>query len=150
MFFEKVWVLFGIPRSIISDRGTRFLSAFWTTLWEKMETKLKRSTHFHPQIDGQKKVVNKTSVHLLRGYNQKHPNTWDENLIYIQHSYNRVVHISTNKSPFETCFGHLPPSPLDVVYGQQEGVMEDIMGDALKQKNLLKRLGKSVCKYNRH
>jgi hypothetical protein len=48
MFFEKVWVHFGIPRSIISDRDTIFLSAFWTTLWEKMDTKLKRSTTFHP------------------------------------------------------------------------------------------------------
>ena len=48
MFFERVWVHLGIPRSIISDRDTLFLSAFWTTLWEKMDTKFKRSTTFHP------------------------------------------------------------------------------------------------------
>lgn len=52
LFFGQVWVHFGIPRSIISDRDTRFPSAFWTTLWEKMDTKLKRSTTFHPQRDG--------------------------------------------------------------------------------------------------
>jgi hypothetical protein len=52
MFFEQVWVLFGLPRSIISNRDTRFLSAFWTTLWEKMDTKLKKSTTFHPQPYG--------------------------------------------------------------------------------------------------
>jgi hypothetical protein len=34
LFFERVWVHFGIPRSIISDRDTsRFLSVFWTSLW---------------------------------------------------------------------------------------------------------------------
>jgi hypothetical protein len=47
-FFEQVWVHYGIPRSIISYRDTRFLSAFWTTLWENMDTKLKRSITFHP------------------------------------------------------------------------------------------------------
>jgi hypothetical protein len=52
MFFEHVWVHFGIPSSIISDRDTKFLNAFWTTLWEKMDTKLKRSIGFHPQTDG--------------------------------------------------------------------------------------------------
>ena len=52
-------------------------------------------------------------------------------MIYIQHSYNRVVDTSISKSPFETFLGYLQPSPLDVVYGQQ-GVREDIIGEALK------------------
>jgi hypothetical protein len=52
LFFESVWVHFGIPRSIIFDRDTKFLSVFWTSLWEKLDTKLKRSTAFHPQING--------------------------------------------------------------------------------------------------
>jgi hypothetical protein len=83
LFFEQVWVNFGIPRSIISDRDTTFLSAFWTTLLENIDTKLKRYTTFHPHVDGKTEVVNKNLVHLLMGYNQKHLKTWDENLIYI-------------------------------------------------------------------
>ena len=64
----------------------------------------------------------RTLIQLLRGYNQKNPNSWDENVIYMQHSYNRAVHTSIEKFPFETSFGYLPPSPLDVVYGQQGGI----------------------------
>jgi hypothetical protein len=48
MFFEQVWVCFGIPRSIISYRDTIFLNTFWTTSWDNIDTKLKRSTTFHP------------------------------------------------------------------------------------------------------
>jgi hypothetical protein len=81
-------------------------------------------------------------VQLLRGYNQKHPKTWDENMIYIQHSYNRAVHTSTGKSPFETCFGYFPPSPLDVVYGKQGGVREDLTGDALKEEKIVEKIRK--------
>jgi hypothetical protein len=52
LFFEQVWMHFGIPRSIISDRDTIFTNAFWTKLWENMDTKLNRYTTFHPQTDG--------------------------------------------------------------------------------------------------
>jgi hypothetical protein len=68
-------VHFGIPRSIILDRDTKFLSAFWTTPRENISTKLNRSITFHPQIDEKIEVVNETLVQLLRGYNQKHPKT---------------------------------------------------------------------------
>jgi hypothetical protein len=75
MFFGQVWVHFGIARSIISYMGTIFLSTFWTILWEKMDTKLKRYKTFHPQKDGKIKVVNRILVQPLRGYNHKHPKT---------------------------------------------------------------------------
>jgi hypothetical protein len=85
-------VHFGILRSIISDKDTIFLNASYITLWEKMNTKLKRSTTFQPQIDGQIEVVNKNLVQLVRGYNQNHTKTLDENFIYMQHSCNRATY----------------------------------------------------------
>lgn len=62
LFFEHVWVHFGLPTSIISDRDTRFVGKFWSSLWEMMDTKLKKSTFFHPQTDGQTKVVNRIVI----------------------------------------------------------------------------------------
>ena len=60
-------------------------------------------------------------VHLLRGYCGKHPKLWDEHLPYIQHSYNRAVHSSTQRSPFESFFGYLPKDPFDMVFGRKDG-----------------------------
>ena len=37
MFFQNVWVHFGLPTSIISYRDFRFLSEFWSTLWGLMD-----------------------------------------------------------------------------------------------------------------
>jgi hypothetical protein len=85
MFFQHVWVHFGLPKSIISDRDSRFIGNFWSSLWALMDTKLKKSIAFHPQTNGQTEVVNRTVVHLLRGYFSKHPKLWDEHLHYIQH-----------------------------------------------------------------
>jgi hypothetical protein len=139
LFFSHVWVHFIFPTSIISDRDNRFLGRFWTTLWERMDTKLKYSTSFHPQTDGQTEVVNRTLVQLLRGYNNKHPKTWDEQTIYIQHSYNRELHSSTNKSPFETCFGYLPPSPFDIIYGQQREEAK-LQGEEQKESTFVDKI----------
>ena len=33
LFFEHVWVHFGLPKTIILDRNTQFLNKFWSSLW---------------------------------------------------------------------------------------------------------------------
>jgi hypothetical protein len=69
-----------------------------------------------------------------------HLKTWDENMMYIQQYYKQLVHTSTDKSHFETCFGYLMPYPLDIVYGQQRGVREDTRGEALKLEKFVKNI----------
>jgi hypothetical protein len=69
---------------------------------------------FHPQTDGQTKVINRMIVHILCMYNSKHPRTWDESLPYVQHSYNRALHRSTDHSPFQVGLGFQPLGTIDV------------------------------------
>jgi hypothetical protein len=114
IFFEHVWVHFGIPQTIVSDRDSWFLNTFWSSLWSLLDTKLTKSTTFHPQTDGQTEVVNQMIVHILCMYNSKHPRTWDESLPYVQHSYNRALHSSTGHNPFQVGLGFQPLGPMDV------------------------------------
>src|SRR5713101_5253481 len=79
-----------------------------------LDTKLTKSTSFHPRTDGQTKVVNRMIVHILHMYNSKHPRTWDESLPYVQHSYNRALYSSTNHGPFQVGLGFQPLSPIDI------------------------------------
>jgi IS30 family transposase len=58
LFFERVWVHFWILQTITSDRDNRFLNTFWSSLWSLLDTKLTKSTAFHPQTDGHTKFVN--------------------------------------------------------------------------------------------
>ena len=46
LFFQNVWVHFGLPTSIISDSDSRVIGKFWSSLWELMETETNKAQHF--------------------------------------------------------------------------------------------------------
>jgi transposase InsO family protein len=60
LFMDSVVKLHGMPRSIVSDRDHIFTSNFWRLLFEKLGIKLKFTTTYHPQTDGQSERVNQS------------------------------------------------------------------------------------------
>jgi hypothetical protein len=53
IYMDQIVLLHGIPKTIIFDRGTKFVAHFWEQLHECLGTKLIRSSSYHPQTDGQ-------------------------------------------------------------------------------------------------
>ena len=114
LFMKEIVRLHGIPQSIVSDRDVKFVSYFWKTLWAKMGTKLKFSSAFHPQTDGQTEVTNRSLGNLLRCLVTDHATSWDLVLPHAEFSFNNSVNRSTGCAPFEVVYGIRPNTPLDV------------------------------------
>jgi len=114
IFFEWVWVHFGIPQNIVLDWDSRFISTFWSSLWSLLDTKLTKSMAFHPHKDGQNEVVNHVIMHIICMYNSKNHHTWDVILPYVYHRYNRDFHSSTIHIPFQVGLGFQPLGPIAV------------------------------------
>ena len=53
LYVKEIMRLQGALVSVVSNRDPRITSRFWPSLQEALGTKLKFSTVFHPQIDGQ-------------------------------------------------------------------------------------------------
>ena len=109
VFFKK-WVLrgCGVPRRIISDRGSLFTSRFWEALCAHLGTSRGLSTAFHPQTDGQTERQNQTLEQYLRAYVNYQQDDWVSLLPYAQFAYNNSVQATTGTSPYELLTGCNP------------------------------------------
>ena len=66
LFRNNMWKLYGLPKSIISDRGPQFAAGLMQELNEMLGIKSKLSMAFHPQTDGQTERVNQELEQYLR------------------------------------------------------------------------------------
>nr|GFC91522.1 retrotransposon protein, putative, Ty3-gypsy subclass [Tanacetum cinerariifolium] len=65
-FQQEIVQLQGTPSAIVSDRDPCFTSRFWKGLQKAWGTRLKFSTAFHPQTDGQSERTIQTLEDMLR------------------------------------------------------------------------------------
>nr|GEV23404.1 reverse transcriptase domain-containing protein [Tanacetum cinerariifolium] len=74
-FLKSLFSRFGIPRAIISDRGTYFCNDQFTRVMTKYEVTHRLATAYHPQTSGQVEVSNRGLKRILErtvGENQPH------------------------------------------------------------------------------
>jgi hypothetical protein len=95
IFFKEVVRLHDLPKSIILDRDTKFVGHLWRTLWKKLGTNLSFSSAYHPQMDVQTEVVNRSLGDLLRSLVAEHRSQWDQILLQAEFAYNDSPNRST-------------------------------------------------------
>ena len=137
LFFREVVRLHGVPRTIVSDRDTKFLSYFWKTLWGKLGTKLLFSATCHPQTDGQTEVVNRMLSMILRAILKKNLKMREECLPHVEFAYNRAIYSTTKFCSSEIVYGFKPTALIDLL---PLPLQEQADMDASKRADFVKKI----------
>jgi hypothetical protein len=129
LYMSRIVCLYGVPKKIVSDRGTQFASKFWERLHETFDTQLCFSSTYPPQTDGQTERV------CALQYGRR----WDKSLSYAEFSYNNSYQGSLKMAPFEILYGQRCWTPLFwSETGEQKVFGPDILDEVEKQVRMVR------------
>lgn len=100
IFFDRVVREHGVPQTLVTDRGTQFMSEFWQEIFRIAGTDTKASTAAHPQTDGQTERANRTLIAGLRAFVSHQQDDWDKWLGPLEFAHNNMIQDSTGMTPF--------------------------------------------------
>jgi transposase InsO family protein len=92
LLIAHIYSRYGIPKGIVSNKGSLFTSKFWATFCHHLAIKRKFSTAYHPQINGQTERINQQLKHYLRIYCCFAQNDWVEKLPMASWVYNTSLY----------------------------------------------------------
>eukprot|EP00731_Ephydatia_muelleri_P007554 Em0003g1802a len=97
----------GIPREILTDQGSNFMSILLSELYRLMQIKpiYIRISPYHPETDGLVERFNGTLKAMLRKAAVGEGKDWDKLLPFVLFAYREVPQASTGFSPFELVCG---------------------------------------------
>jgi len=89
-----------IPRAIVSDRGSQFVSLLWARICQLLQIVRRLSTAYHPETDGSTERMNSTMEDYLRTFCNHGQDDWYDLLPSAQIAIMGRDAASTGVSPF--------------------------------------------------
>jgi hypothetical protein len=137
-FMEIAQKLHGSPKIIVSDRDPIFTGHLWTKLFSCLGTQLAHSSSYHPQSDGQTKIVKKCLEGYLRFFVSDKQIQWLKWLPLAECWYNTSFHIETKMTPFMALYGYHPPSITSSL--KEKSKVQEVEDHIEKQQQVLQIL----------
>ena len=111
--WKNIICRFGVPREIVTDNGSQFISFDFQNFCDKYKIKLSFSTPRYPQANGQAESTNKTIVNTLKRRLEAEKDEWVEKLPEVLWSYRTTPRRSTGETPFSLVYGSEAVIPIE-------------------------------------
>nr|GEW60549.1 reverse transcriptase domain-containing protein [Tanacetum cinerariifolium] len=110
-FLKSLFSRFGIPRAIISDRGTHFCNDQFTHVMIKYGVTHRLATAYHPQTSGQVEVSNHGLKRILERTVGENRTSWSDKLDDALWDFRTAYKTPIGYTPYKLVYGkscHLP------------------------------------------
>nr|GEY87615.1 hypothetical protein [Tanacetum cinerariifolium] len=110
-FLKRLFCRFGMPKALISDRGTHFCNKTMERTMKRYGIKHPFSTSYHPQTSGQVKNTNRALKRILEKPVKDNPAIWSKKLDDALWAFRTGYKTHTGTTPYKQIYGkncHLP------------------------------------------
>ncbi|GJT52608.1 reverse transcriptase domain-containing protein [Tanacetum coccineum] len=110
-FLKKLFCHFGIPKALISDRGTHFYNKIMERTMKRYGVSHHFSTSYQPQTSGQVENTNRALKRILEKTVKDNPVIWSRKLDDALWAFHTAYKIPTGTTPYKLIYGknwHLP------------------------------------------
>ena len=147
--FEDIICRHGVPREILSDRGTNFNNALINELCSRYQTKHRLTSSYRPQTNGMVERFNRTIGESLAklAMDKDKEKDWDDYIHAVLLAYRTKKHETTGFAPFYLVNGRQARLPVELMVDSFSSEEKDIK-DALLERTfqIMERLDNDLDK----
>ncbi|GJY08401.1 putative ribonuclease H-like domain-containing protein [Tanacetum coccineum] len=104
-FLRRLFAIYGVPKALISDRGTHFCNSQLEKALQKYGVTHKLSTAYHPQTNGQTEVANRAIKRILERSVRYNLKNWSKKLDDALWVFKTAYKTPTGCTPFRLFYG---------------------------------------------
>lgn len=119
-FVNNFILRYGVPREVVTDRGSEFVSSLFSESCKILGIKKLTSTAYHHETLGALENSHKNLGAFLRMQIAKFSENWSDWVSFWTFAYNTTIHTQTKYSPYELVFGKSCILPSNIERGEIE------------------------------
>ncbi len=146
--FRLIISVFGMIRTLQSDRGSSFIGKVMTEICKILGIKKIHSSSFRPCCNGVVEASNGSVTKIISRLIDDHDDRWDEFVDSALFAYRTSVHSTTQETPFFTLFGRRAILPAEINYTIPQTILKEDERQVIRDTHDRIQLVQSEVKVN--